>query len=266
VHYLSPYDVLLIHQRLLDEYGGMVGITESGFGRLETAVFTPLQSMFGEDLYPDLPAKAAALYAAIIGNHPFSDGNKRVALVALDLMMSMNGASLVADNESAYEFTLRVASGGVPREEIEAWVRARAICDAEPADSRMSARHLTLSDLFTIRDGIATSDPARFAVANSNGLLTALTTPFQGAFGQEAFPTLEDKAAALVFLLIANHPFYDGNKRIAGGALRLFLERNGCPLRATPAELRAFTRLVLDTHSPRDERLKAWVLDHIPTR
>ncbi|NJM08781.1 type II toxin-antitoxin system death-on-curing family toxin, partial [Candidatus Gracilibacteria bacterium] len=90
-----------------------------------------------------------------------------------------------------------------------------------------------------------------------------LTTPFQGAFGQEAFPTLIDKAAALVFLLIANHPFYDGNKRIAASALRLFLERNDQPLRATPAELRAFTHLVLDTHSPRDERLRAWILARV---
>jgi death-on-curing protein len=263
VYYLSPYDLITIHQRLLDGYGGMAGITEAGFGRLETAAYAPQQSMFGDDLYPDLPAKAAALYASIISNHPFSDGNKRVALVALDLMLRQNGASLVADNDTVYAFTLRVASGAVVRTEIEAWVRAHAICDVEPADSRMSARHLTLSDLFAIRDGIASNDPARFAVANSNGLLTALTTPFQGAFGQEAFPTLADKAAALVFLLIANHPFYDGNKRIASGALRLFLERNGQPLRATPTELRAFTRMVLDTHSPRDERLKEWILARV---
>ena len=123
-------------------------------------------------------------------------------------------------------------------------------------------QHLTLGDLVDIRDSYAADDPWRFEIVNSAGLLTALTTPFQGAFGQEAFPTLIDKAAALVFLLIANHPFRDGNKRIAGDALRLFLGRNGSPLDATPDDLRALTRLVTTIHEPRDARLLAWIAAH----
>jgi death on curing protein len=119
--------------------------------------------------------------------------------------------------------------------------------------------HLTLGDIINIRDTIGAHDPPRFAVANSAGLLTALTTPFQGAFGQEAFPELIDKAAALVFFLVNNHPFYDGNKRIAGAALRLFLERNERPLTATDEELSELTHLLTTTHDPRDERVLEWI-------
>jgi death-on-curing protein len=121
------------------------------------------------------------------------------------------------------------------------------------------AAHLTLGDIMDIREGYALHDPERFEIVNSAGLLSALTTPFQAAFGQAAFPSVIDKAAALVFLLIANHPFRDGNKRIAGAALRLFLGRNGLELRASPAELRGLTFLVTRIHEPRDARLLTWI-------
>lgn len=119
-------------------------------------------------------------------------------------------------------------------------------------------QHLTLGDIVDIRDSYASDDPWRFEIVNGPGLLSALTTPFQAAFGQEAFPELLDKAAALVFLLIANHPLRDGNKRLAGAALRLFLARNGLELHATPDDMRALTRLVTTIHDPRDPRLLAW--------
>jgi len=124
------------------------------------------------------------------------------------------------------------------------------------------AQHLTLGDIIDIRDRFAAADPWRFEIVNGPGLLSALTTPFQAAFGQEAFPELLDKAAAILFLLIANHPFRDGNKRVAGEALRLFLARNGLELRATPAEVQALTRLVTTIHDPRAPALHAWLSRH----
>ncbi|MBC8075264.1 MAG: Fic family protein [Chloroflexales bacterium] len=121
--YLSAYDLLTIHGALLHEFGGMPGVTEAGFGRLEVAVAAPQQSMFGEDLFPDLPSKAAALAHAIMRNHPFSDGNKRVALVALDVMLTINGAALRATSDEAYALAMAAACG-IEREEMVAWVRS----------------------------------------------------------------------------------------------------------------------------------------------
>ncbi len=123
--------------------------------------------------------------------------------------------------------------------------------------------HLSLQDIFAIRDDIATHADTddrefRFEMVNINGLISALTTPFQVTFGAPSFPTVVEKAAALTFLLIANHPFRDGNKRIASAALCLFLERNSMPLQATPPELEHFTFLVTTAHL-RDERLVQWI-------
>jgi death-on-curing protein len=121
IRYLSAYDLLLIHQALIQEFGGMRGVTEAGFGRLDAAVGVPTQSMFGQDLYPDLPTKAAALAHAIIRNHPFSDGNKRVAVVALAVMLDLNGACLQASNAEVYALAM-TAAAGMGREEMAVWV------------------------------------------------------------------------------------------------------------------------------------------------
>jgi death on curing protein len=122
MHYLSPADLLAIHELLIAEFGGMRGITEAGFGRLEAAAATPQASMFGEDIYPGVTEKAAALCQAIVRAHPFSDGNKRVALVALALFLIQNGYALVATNDQAYVTIMALARGELGREELAEWV------------------------------------------------------------------------------------------------------------------------------------------------
>ena len=122
MRYLSPADLIAIHELLLSEFGGMRGITEAGFGRLEAAAATPQASMFGEDIYAGVAQKAAALCLAIVRSHPFSDGNKRVALVALDVALALNGARLSASHDQAYEAMMALARGEMGREELAAWV------------------------------------------------------------------------------------------------------------------------------------------------
>jgi death on curing protein len=123
MNYLSPTDLIAIHELLLAELGGMRGITEAGFGRLEAAAATPRASMFGADIYATVLDKAAALCLAIVRAHPFSDGNKRVALVALDLFLEQNGCSLVATNDRFYEVLMAMARGEMVHAELAAWVR-----------------------------------------------------------------------------------------------------------------------------------------------
>jgi death-on-curing protein len=119
--------------------------------------------------------------------------------------------------------------------------------------------HLSLRDVTTIRDQVARGDTWRFELVNFPGLVSALTTPFQSTFGQDSFPTLIEKAAAVVFFLVSNHPFRDGNKRIASAALRLFLQQNGQNLVATDDEMEAFSVMVAQAHEPRDPRIADWI-------
>jgi death-on-curing protein len=122
MRYLSPADLLAIQELLLTEFGGMRGITEAGFGRLEAAAAAPRASVFGEEIYAGILAKAAALSIALSRAHPFSDGNKRVALVALDVFLAHNGQTLTATNDQAYEAIMAVARGEWGQGELAAWV------------------------------------------------------------------------------------------------------------------------------------------------
>jgi death-on-curing protein len=122
MRYLTPADLIAIHELLMTEFGGMRGITEAGFGRLEAAAAAPRASMFGHELYPGVASKAAALCQAIVRAHPFSDGNKRVALVALDLFLDANGFALTATNDQVYETIMALARGEMEHAALAAWI------------------------------------------------------------------------------------------------------------------------------------------------
>ena len=78
--YLTVEQVLFIHMRLIAETGGSPGLRDLGL--LASAVARPQATFGGEDLYPDLLSKAAALMDSLVRNHPFVDGNKRVGITA----------------------------------------------------------------------------------------------------------------------------------------------------------------------------------------
>jgi death-on-curing protein len=122
--------------------------------------------------------------------------------------------------------------------------------------------YLSLDDILEIRDSVSAAANDRFEVMSPNGLLSALAAPRRSAFGAEIFPTLAEKAGALVYALIQNHPFWDGNKRIATAALLLFLERNGARCTADQQQIKAFTTTIAKGEL-RDGDLVMWVDKHM---
>lgn len=123
-NFLSPQQVLFIHARLLAETGGEPGLFNLGL--LESAVARPQATFDGVDLYPNLFDKATALMESLALNHPFMDGNKRVAITAAALFLRRNGYQLIADNAELERFTMEVVMGQVPLAEIAAWFRAHS--------------------------------------------------------------------------------------------------------------------------------------------
>lgn len=119
MNYLTPAQVLFIYARLIAETGGASGLRDVGL--LESAVARPQATFDGEDLYPDLYSKAAALMDSLIRNHPFIDGNKRVGITAAGVFLARNGLRLTAANEEVERFTLLVAQGAVSVEQTAAW-------------------------------------------------------------------------------------------------------------------------------------------------
>lgn len=118
------HDLLYLHRRLIESNGGADGVLNIGV--LAGAAAQPLMTFDGRDLYESLFEKCAALGFAIIQNHPFADGNKRVGHAAIELMLMLNGYRLDADVEDAEALILRVASGQCAREELVAWIATHA--------------------------------------------------------------------------------------------------------------------------------------------
>jgi death on curing protein len=79
-------------------------------GLLESAVNLPFQSAFGFECYLAIQQKAAALFHSLIANHPFSNGNKRTAVLALDLFLYANNHFLSLSNDSMYDLAIETAS------------------------------------------------------------------------------------------------------------------------------------------------------------
>ena len=80
-------------------------------GLLESAAARPGTSVFGDDAYPDLETKAAALLESLVRNHALIDGNKRLGWLALVLMLALNGVRLDVDDDEAYDLVIGVAEG-----------------------------------------------------------------------------------------------------------------------------------------------------------
>ena len=123
--YLAFGAVLYLHEQLIKSFGGSPGIRDEG--ALKSALARPRSTFGGQPLYPTLLEKAAALLESLCLNHPFVDGNKRVAYAATGLFLELNGWRLQADAEDAVPFMLEVAGGKRSKEEIRIWLEQHAV-------------------------------------------------------------------------------------------------------------------------------------------
>ncbi|MGW2306013.1 type II toxin-antitoxin system death-on-curing family toxin [Streptomyces sp. NPDC001809] len=105
--YLSAEDVLAVAEHAVDDQDVVV----RDAGLLESAVHRPSAAMFGEEAYPDLLDKAAALLQSLAVNHPFLDGNKRTAWLSCVTFLAMNGVQLRPDIDAAERLVIAVATG-----------------------------------------------------------------------------------------------------------------------------------------------------------
>ena len=119
--YLTAEQALFIHSRLIDETGGSHGIRDLGL--LQSAIARPMATFGGEDLYPDIFQKAAALMESLIKNHPFIDGNKRTAISSTGLFLRVNGYSLETSQKELEDFTLKMATGKISLDDAAKWFK-----------------------------------------------------------------------------------------------------------------------------------------------
>jgi len=115
--YITLDEALRIHEVLLAAFGGAAGVRDMGL--LESALLRPQTGYYG-----DLIEEAAALWESLAMNHPFVDGNKRVAYAVLELFLQLNGLDIVPDNITIETFIYRHLEAGTFRKDVlDAWLR-----------------------------------------------------------------------------------------------------------------------------------------------
>lgn len=120
MRYLTIEEVLILHNRVIEQTGGGLGVRDQG--GLESAVAQPKMTFGGEELYPTLVEKAAALGLSLAMNHPFVDGNKRTAHAAMEVFLVLNGFEIRASVDEQEATMLDLAVGTLKREAFTEWL------------------------------------------------------------------------------------------------------------------------------------------------
>lgn len=117
--WISREALLRLHAMSLVQFGGLPGLRNDGL--LESALARPEQrAHYGK---PDIADLAAAYAFGLAKNHPFVDGNKRAAFLALGLSLRLNGHRLTASQPEATQVVLSLAAGDLTEEELAVWIR-----------------------------------------------------------------------------------------------------------------------------------------------
>jgi len=115
VRHLDRSDLVTVGDAVLDE-----PMQVRDWGLLESALARPQTTVFGEDAYPTLWDKAAALMQSLVRNHALVDGNKRVGFTAAVLLLFKNGVTLTFGEDEAYDLVIAVAEGRLDVPDIAA--------------------------------------------------------------------------------------------------------------------------------------------------
>lgn len=120
--FLELDQVLLLHQELIDHYGGDHGTRDMGL--LQSAIAQPQASFGGQMLHRDLFEMAAAYLFHLVQNHPFIDGNKRMGAAAAIVFLAVNDIEIANDEDGLVALTLSVATGQAGKAEIAEFFRS----------------------------------------------------------------------------------------------------------------------------------------------
>ncbi len=118
---LSYDQILMLHNALIERYGGTNGVRDDRL--LDSALNAPFQSFDGTDLYPSIVEKAVRLGFGLAKNHPFQDGNKRIAALAMLTFLKLNHYLIRAESSELSDIFLKVASGEADDQDLLEWTK-----------------------------------------------------------------------------------------------------------------------------------------------
>jgi death-on-curing protein len=124
IQYIAEEELLLAHFKLIERFGGSHGIRD--LERIKSVVAAPKQIVFGKEQYPDVFEKAAVYARNIIGDHPFSDGNKRTGITIALIFLRRNGCTFTARPGELEDFAVRIATEQLDVPAIAQWLKTHS--------------------------------------------------------------------------------------------------------------------------------------------
>lgn len=121
MRYLTVSEVIELYRQMMETSGGTVGILS--IEALESAVAQPRAAFGGNELYPTIIEKAAALGFSLVMNHAFVDGNKRIGHYAMETFLVVNSYELDTTVDEQESIVLQLASGKLSRDAFTDWIR-----------------------------------------------------------------------------------------------------------------------------------------------
>ena len=122
---LTVDEVIALHAKLVKATGGSCELRDRGL--LESAVFASEASFGDEEIYPTIIEKSARLAYALISNHAFVDGNKRIGVFVMLMTLRLNDVALTYTQQELIALGLGAASGELAYEDILAWIRQHTV-------------------------------------------------------------------------------------------------------------------------------------------
>ena len=117
---LSKTQILILHDQLLSETGGAPGVRDEDL--LDSALSSQDAGFGGYEMYPTVVAKAARLAFGLVSNHPFTDGNKRIGVLAMLVTLAGNGIAIEASDADLIELGFGLARGDMQTEGVIFWI------------------------------------------------------------------------------------------------------------------------------------------------
>ncbi len=130
MRYLTLGETVGLHRAIVAATGGADGVRD--LGALESALAQPKATFGGSDLYPSVIDKACALAFTLALNHPFVDGNKRIAHAAMAVFLDLNGFVIRASIDDQEQLMLTLAAGQLTRAALTAWLDAHVASADSP--------------------------------------------------------------------------------------------------------------------------------------
>ena len=122
---IAVQDILALHAASIEKFGGVHGVRDPGL--LESAIARPFQTFKGEALYPNPIDKTAALCESLIGNHPFTDGNKRIGFIAMVALLLEYRLRLTATQQDAYDTMILMSTGQLHFDDLVDWLKVHVV-------------------------------------------------------------------------------------------------------------------------------------------